>query len=68
MADENRRAVLGVERVVGGLDTALKRQRLVLHDAHVEAVRLQQVVDALPAGPVDETTVDEDDVVHISYG
>ena len=68
MADEDRRAVLLVEHVVGGLDVALERERLVLHDADVEAVRLQQVVDALPAGAVDEAAVDEDHVAHFSHG
>jgi hypothetical protein len=29
MADEDRRAVLQIERVVGGGDVALERQRLV---------------------------------------
>ena len=68
VADEDRRAVLLVEDVVGGLDVAVERERLVLHDADVEAVRLQQVVDALPAGAIDEATVDENHVAHVSHG
>jgi hypothetical protein len=67
MANEDRRAVQQVEHVVGGLDVALQRQRLVLHDADVVPVRLEQVVNAPPAGPVDEATVDEDDVLNISH-
>src|SRR5213595_3073115 len=63
-----RGAVLLVEHVVGGLDVALERERLVLHDAHVEAVGLQQVVDPLPAGAVHEPSVDEDDVAHFGHG
>ena len=68
MADEDRPAVLLVEHLVGGLDVALERQGLVLDDAHVEAVRRQQVVDAPPARPVDEAAVDEHDVLHTSHG
>jgi predicted signal transduction protein with EAL and GGDEF domain len=56
------------ERALGRLDVALERQRLVLHDAHVESVCRQRVVDAPPAGPVHESTVDENDVSHISHG
>jgi hypothetical protein len=65
VSDEDGRTVLGVEHVVGCCDVALERQRLVLHDAHVEAVRLQQLIYALPAGSVDESTVDENDIVHV---
>ena len=68
MADEDRRAVLEVERVVGGLDVALERERLVLHDGHVEAVGLQRVVDALPAGPVHEAAVDQDNISYVRHG
>ena len=68
MADQDRRPVLQVEHVVRGLDIALERQRLVLHDAHFEAVRGQHVVYTPPARAVDETTVDENDVAHISHG
>jgi hypothetical protein len=68
VADEDRRAVLLVEDVVGGLDVALERERLVLHDADVEAVRLQDVVDALPAGAVDEASVNENHIAHVSHG
>lgn len=56
VADEDRRTLLQVERVRGGLDVAFERQRLVLHDAHIEALCRQQVVDALPAGFVHEPT------------
>ena len=68
VADEDRRAVLEVQHVVRGLDVALERERLVLHDAHVEAVGLQQVVDALPAGAVDEAAVDQDHVPYVRHG
>jgi hypothetical protein len=68
VADEDRRAVLLVEHVVRGLDVAVERERLILHDAHVEAVRRERVVDAPPAGPVDEAAVDEDYVLHVGHG
>ena len=68
MTDEDRWTGQQVEHVVGVFNVSLERQRLILHDAHVEAVRRQQVVYALSAGPVDEPTVDEDDVLHISHG
>jgi hypothetical protein len=68
VADEDRRAVLLVEHVVGGLDVAVERERLVLHDAHLEPVRGQQVADPSPAGSVYEPAVDEDDIAHIVHG
>ena len=69
VANEDRWAVLQVEHVGGGgLNVALERQRLVLHDAHVEAVCREQVVYALPAGSVHEPTMDEDDVTYITHG
>ncbi|MGB0097007.1 MAG: hypothetical protein WBP81_31260 [Solirubrobacteraceae bacterium] len=49
VADEDRRPVLLVEHVAGGLDVALERRRRVLDDADVEPVRRQQVVDTVPA-------------------
>ena len=46
---------LGERHVVG------ERGRRVLDDGDVVAVLLQDVVDALPAGAVDEAAVDKDD-------
>ena len=44
-------------------------ERLVLHDAHLGGrTPFGDPCDALPAGTVDEATVDEDDVVHVSHG
>src|SRR3954452_20032650 len=68
MADEDRRAVLAVEHVVRRLDVAVERQCLVLQDADVEAVRLQQFVDPLPAGAVDEAPVNQDHVSYVCHG
>ena len=68
MADEDRRAVLEGEHVVGGFNVTLERQRLVLHDAHVEAVRREQVVHPPPPGSVHEPSVAEDDVLYIGHG
>jgi hypothetical protein len=49
VADEDGGTLLPVEHVVRRRDVALERERLVLHDAHVEVVGPQQVVDTLPA-------------------
>ena len=68
MANEDRWTVLKVEDVAGGFNVALERQGLVLHDAHVESVRRQQVVYALPPGSVDKPTVDENDVLDVGHG
>src|SRR3954464_5181967 len=52
MAHQDRRPVLAIEHVTGRLNVALERKCLVLHDAHIQAVRRPPVVDAPPAGPV----------------
>jgi hypothetical protein len=62
MADQHGRPVLALEDQPGGLGIAFQRQCRVLHDADVEAVPAQQLVDLLPAGSVDEAAVHEDDV------
>jgi hypothetical protein len=53
--------------VLRGRDVALERVRLVLDHAHVELVNPQRVVDAPPAGTVDEAAMHEHDVLHIGH-
>ena len=60
VADEDHRFALRVDDALGRGDVVGERERRVLDDADVVAVLLQVVVDALPAGAVDETAVDED--------
>jgi len=62
VADEHDRPVLRVDDPPGRGDVALERQRRILHDADLVVVPGQDVVDALPAGPVHEAAVNEDDV------
>ena len=61
MTNEDDRLVLRVDDVLGRGGVAFERQRRVLDDADAVAVLLQQAVDVLPAGAVDETSVDEND-------
>jgi hypothetical protein len=68
MADKNRRTVQFVEHVGRGLDVALERQRLVLHDAHAESIRREQVIYVSPAGPIHEPAVDKNYVLHTGHG
>src|SRR5436305_3127190 len=60
VADEDDRPVLGIDDALGRFHVTIERKRRILHDADVETVLLQDVVDALPAGAVDETPVNED--------
>jgi hypothetical protein len=48
-------------------DVAFERQRRVLNDADAVAVLLQQAVDVLPAGAIDEAPVDENDRARFSH-
>ena len=63
VADENDRLALRVDDALGRGHVAFERQRRILDDADVVAVLLQDVVDALPAGAVHETAVNENDVL-----
>src|SRR5581483_10513784 len=49
-------------------DVVGERRGRVLHDADAVALRAEQAVYALPAGAVDETTVDEDNVLDRGHG
>ena len=68
VADEDRGIVLKVEDVGRGFHVALERQRLVLYDADVEPFALEQVVDACPAGSVNKSAMDEDDIASFRQG
>jgi hypothetical protein len=61
VADEKGLAGLSGDHPLGEGDVVGKRGRRVLDDGDVVAVLLQDVIDAFPAGAVDEAAVDEDD-------
>ncbi|MCY1240480.1 hypothetical protein D9M72_533320 [compost metagenome] len=63
VADEYDRAVLCGDRALGDGDVIGKRQGRVLDDGDVVAVLLEDVVDALPAGAIDEAAVNEHDIL-----
>jgi hypothetical protein len=58
--DKDHRFGLLVEDLSGGSIVASQRQCRVLNDGDAIAVVLEDVVDALPAGAVDESAVDKD--------
>jgi len=68
VADQDDRAVLGVEDPPGGGGVAVQGQGRVLHDADPESVAGERFVDALPAGAVDESAVDENHIPHCVRG
>src|SRR4051794_21103896 len=63
MADESDRFALGVDDALGSCDVVFERKRRILDDAHVVAVLLKPAVDTVPAGAVDETAVDENNIL-----
>ena len=58
MANEDCRSVLRCKNSLGNRDIVLQRYRRVLDDAHLIAVPLQDLVDALPASAIDKATMD----------
>src|SRR5713101_3860648 len=64
MANENCRSVLRCKNSFGNRDIVFQRYRRVLDDAHLVAVPLQDLVDALPASAIHKATMDENDVLH----
>ena len=63
MTDKNDRAILLGNRALGDGDIIGQRGGRVLDDADVVTVLFQDVIDTLPAGTIDETAVDKDDVL-----
>jgi hypothetical protein len=61
MANEKDRIALCVDHLLGRGDVARERNRRILDDADVVAVLPQEAIDALPAGAVRETAVNEND-------
>jgi len=61
MANENDRLALRVDDALRHGDVVLERKRRILDDTDAVAVLPQGGIDTLPAGPVDETAVNEDD-------
>ena len=57
------RLALRVDDTLGRIDVAFERKRRVLDDGDVVAVLPQEAVDTLPAGAVDETPVNENNVL-----
>src|SRR6185295_7853794 len=63
MSHKDHRFALRVDDALGRIRVALERERRILDDADLVTVLLQLVVDALPAGAVDKTSVNEDNVL-----
>jgi hypothetical protein len=61
VANDNDGLALGVDDALGRSDVAFERKRRILDDADAVAVFLQVFVDALPAGAIHETAVNEND-------
>jgi hypothetical protein len=59
MADENDRFALRVDDALGRGGVAFERKRRILDDGDGVAALPQEAIDALPAGAVDETAVNE---------
>jgi hypothetical protein len=55
VADEDDGFALRVDDALGRGDVTFQRQRRVLDDADAVVVLLQEAVDLLPAGAIDET-------------
>jgi hypothetical protein len=68
VADQHDRSVLDIDDLPGGLGVALQGQGGVLHDADPESVAAERVVDAPPAGAVDESSVYENDIPQCAHG
>jgi len=58
---------LGVDYQLGRVHISRQRDRRILHDADVEAVLLQDVIDTPPAGAVHEASVDKNDIVDLRH-
>ena len=56
-------SVLRVDDLPGRGDVTLERHGRILHDADLVARLLEQVIDALPAGPIHESTMYENNSV-----
>jgi hypothetical protein len=67
VADEDRRAFVGVECLLRGCHVGFEADGGVLHDGDGVTVLGEQVVDTSPAGAIDETAVDEDDVPNFGH-
>src|SRR5215471_12476271 len=68
MTDQDYGAVLYVQDQPRRGDVAAQRDRWVLHDADVEPVLLQDLVDAGPARAVNEATMNQTNVVDPRHG
>ena len=63
MTDQNDVFLLLVDDHLSGCDIALERYRWILHDAHVESVLREDVIDAHPTGTVYKASVDQNGVL-----
>src|SRR5712691_4621035 len=69
VSDDDRRAVLELEYLAQPADVVGKRGQRELRRPHLEALCLEALDDAAPAGPVGPGAMDENDVrpaVHLS--
>jgi hypothetical protein len=62
MADEDRGAVVGLDRVVDVADVAGQRRGWMLGDRDLLTLGGERAVDALPARAVDKRAMNENDV------
>src|SRR5438552_3877467 len=65
MPDQDDGARLGGDYQLGRVHISRQRNGRILHDADVEAVLLQDVIDTPPAGAVHEASMDENDIVDL---
>src|SRR6202008_4542690 len=63
MANENCRSILRCKSSLGNCYVVLQRYCRILDDAHIVAVSLQDLIDALPASAIHKATVDQNDVL-----
>ena len=62
--DQDNGARLGINYHSGSARISRQRDRRILHDADVEAVLFQDVINASPAGAVHKTAVDKDNILY----
>ena len=61
MSDQHDRPILLGDGALGGRDVVGERGRRVLDDGDVIAVLIEDLLDAVPAGAIDEAAMHEDD-------
>ena len=62
MTHEDHVAIGGIDRAFRHRDVACETDRGILNDENVIAIAFENVVDPFPAGTVNKSTVNEDDI------